>query len=70
MVSGHDHGRHTMDSSRTTLIRRLTLQEIIAVNRSSAPFTARELEEIECLDLLSDVTFVMLLDEDDEDKED
>jgi len=66
MVPGHDYGRHTMDSNRTTLIRNLTLQEIIAVNRSSAPFTARELEAIECDDLLSDVTFVMLLDEDKE----
>lgn len=57
-----------METSRASLIRRLTLQEIVAVNRSSRPFTGRELEAIsdDSPDLLTDVVFQMLMDEDDD----
>lgn len=56
-----------METGRASLIRRLTLQEIVAVNRSSRPFTWRELESIsgESPDLLTDVVFQLLMDEDD-----
>ncbi|NCZ53059.1 MAG: hypothetical protein EBY81_04100 [Verrucomicrobia bacterium] len=69
MIPASLHGRYTMmETDRASLIRRLTLQEIVAVNRSSVPFTGRELEAIadDSPDLLSDVTYQMLLDEDDD----